>query len=186
MRIFFATTLLCLVACFATGAQAHGRHHHHYHHRHYVIAHHTTHHHEISVAAAEHLGLVTVETAAGISIKVGRDVAANFQGLIRDYVAAGYKPSDISCWAPVGTHIAHSRHYLGHACDFAQTGWNKTDRFMYSQLSIELAHKWGFVSGCEFRSRKDCGHIGDDMAVASSGHRHYAARRHRYRHYAKG
>ena len=208
MRAFFAMGVLCLIACFATSAEAHTRHHHYHrqqvqaaptfafnffspvnaaptpaqhHWRHYAAKHSKTIHGDFD--AIGHAGLVTVQTAAGISITVGRDVADKFQGLIRDYVEAGYRPPEISCAAKVGTHVPNSRHYIGHACDFHQSGWNKTDPFMYSERSIELAHKWGLVSGCEFhRPRKDCGHIGDDFAAG----RHYANSHHRYRHYAKG
>src|ERR1700722_15017929 len=53
--------------------------------------------------------LVTVPTAAGISITVAGSLAAQFKGFIADLVAQGYTPRHIGCFAN-GGHVAHSRH----------------------------------------------------------------------------
>lgn len=105
-------------------------------------------------------GLVTVPTAADIPITVAKNLAAQFQGFIKDLVDEGYIPKHIGCWAPVGTHVQHSNHYHGGACDFDQTGRNKTARKMYHLK--DLAAKWGFRDGCSFG---DCGHIDDGRNV---------------------
>jgi hypothetical protein len=127
-------------------------------------------------------GLVTVPTAAGIRITVAASVAGNFQGFIRGLVAMGYHPRHIGCYSATG-HIRNSMHHVGKACDFDQTGWNRAPTIMHTERVTELAHRWGFVSGCEFRSRRDCGHIGMDFSP--NGHAHYARGfvRH-HRHYA--
>lgn len=106
------------------------------------------------VAAPARAELVTVPTAAGINIKVAKDVAAKFQGFIRDVVADGYRPKRIHCFSLSKSHVRHSAHKSGRACDFDQRGWGLTDRFMYHVRAI--AEKWGLRDGCEFR---DWGHI---------------------------
>jgi hypothetical protein len=127
-------------------------------------------------------GLVTVPTAAGIRITVAASVAGNFQGFIRGLVAMGYHPRRIGCYSATG-HIRNSMHHVGKACDFDQTGWNRSPAIMHTERVTELAHRWGFVSGCEFRSRRDCGHIGMDFSPG--GHIHYARGFvHHHRHYA--
>jgi hypothetical protein len=50
--------------------------------------------------------------------------------------------------------VKRSRHYSGNACDFDQTGWNRTARVMYRVG--DLAAKWGLRNGCSFG---DCGHV---------------------------
>jgi hypothetical protein len=79
-----------------------------------------------TIAPATMGGLVTVPTAAGISITVATSLANQFQGFIKDLVDEGYTPKQIHCWAPPGTHVPNSNHYHGGACDFDQTGWGQT------------------------------------------------------------
>lgn len=159
--------LLCACAMTFSSAQAHGRHHRH-HSGHFV---HHRHRHSDDVQVARS-GIHWEDTAAG-AIKVADRLADKFKGLIKDFADAGYRMSNVHCWAPVGTHVRHSRHYLGEACDFNQTGWGKTDKFMYTKQAAAIIAKWGFTNGCEFR---DCGHVGTD----GQG-RHYAVnRRHHY------
>lgn len=107
-------------------------------------------------------GLVTVNTAAGIKITVAQSLAPRFIGFTKELVDDGYKPHSISCWAPVGTHVPNSNHYHGGACDYDQTGWNRTARFMYHVGDI--AKRWGLRDGCTFR-RPDCGHIDDGQNI---------------------
>ena len=118
-------------------------------------------------------GLVRVQTAAG-PIVVAASVAARFAGLIADFVAHGYRPSEIGCYSPTG-HVPHSLHHTGEACDFNQTGWNATDRFMYTAEAHRLILAHGLRDGCDFRHpRKDCGHV-DDGRMGHVGYR-YASR----------
>ena len=45
-------------------------------------------------------------------------------------------PANITkCWAPHGTHVAGSNHYIGAACDI-QTGWNRGPEFVYHMNDI--------------------------------------------------
>ena len=107
--------------------------------------------------------MVRVNTAAG-PITVAAHLADRFQALIADFVAAGYKPRHIGCLAH-GGHVPNSRHYSGAACDFDQTGWGETTRFMYH--AREIIKKHGFRDGCSFN---DCGHVDDGLPL------HYARR----------
>jgi hypothetical protein len=102
-------------------------------------------------------------TAAG-PITVASHLAERFKALIDDFVAAGYKPRHIGCFAS-GGHVPNSRHYAGAACDFDQTGWGQTTRFMYHAQAIIKKH--GFRDGCSFN---DCGHVDDGKTT------HYARR----------
>jgi hypothetical protein len=95
-----------------------------------------------------------VPTVAG-SITVAKNLAPRFQALIADFVAHGYHPSHIGCFA-TGGHVTFSRHYAGAACDFDQHGWGKTASFMYHAHEIIARH--GLRDGCAFR---DCGHVDD-------------------------
>lgn len=119
-------------------------------------------HHSVPVLSPGSGDLVTVPTAAGISITVERKLAPQFQGFVDDLVKMGYTPKHIGCWAPVGTHVANSNHYHGGACDFDQTGWNQTASAMYHVGS--LATKWNLRDGCSFR-RPDCGHVDDGTNI---------------------
>lgn len=120
-----------------------------------------------------HGGIVTVQTAAGVPIHVAAGLAGRFQSLVQDFVAAGYRPRSIGCFAR-GGHVQNSRHYAGAACDFDQTGWGRTVGFIYRAHSIIVAH--GFRDGCDFR---DCGHVDDGVNIGA-GSRHAARHRRRY------
>ena len=67
--------------------------------------------------------MVTVQTVYGFNITVHPAYASKFQrffALLKDH---GYHvPANITkCWAPRGTHVPGSNHYIGAACDI-QTG----------------------------------------------------------------
>jgi hypothetical protein len=99
--------------------------------------------------------MVTVQTAYGFNITVHPAYASKFQkffALLKDH---GYKvPANITrCWAPPGTHVPGSNHYIGAACDI-QTGWNRGPGFVY-HIS-EIVKQAGLYDGCSFH---DCGHI---------------------------
>lgn len=109
-------------------------------------------------------GLITVPTAAGISVTVSPAFAPKVQSFVAALVARGYRPHSIHCAASHG-HVRNSRHYSGNACDIDQTGWGRTRAPMYHVAG--LAHSLGIRDGCSFR---DCGHIDDGGSV---GHRHH-------------
>jgi len=118
--------------------------------------------------------LVTVRTAAG-PITVASDVAHRFVSLIDDLVARGFH-GRVHCYSTSHSHVKHSQHFSGRACDFAQRGWNKTVHPMYSSTALIQAHS--LRDGCTFHSRKDCGHV--DAGLSRSpvaklwayGHKH--------------
>jgi hypothetical protein len=99
--------------------------------------------------------MVTVQTAYGFNITVHPAYASKFLkffALLKDH---GYKvPANITkCWAPRGTHVAGSNHYIGAACDI-QTGWNRGPAFVYHMNNI--VKQAGLYDG---RSFHDCGHV---------------------------
>jgi len=99
--------------------------------------------------------LVTVRTAYGFNITVHPAYASKFQKFFALLKDRGYKvPAGITkCWAPRGTHVPGSNHYIGAACDI-QTGWNRGPRFVY-QMS-DIVKQAGLYDGCSFH---DCGHV---------------------------
>jgi hypothetical protein len=145
----------------ASPAYARGHHHHHAHRRH----HHTIVVHSfqegLGHGLAHMLGSIErVPTAAG-PITVASGLADRFQGLIADFVAHGYTPHEIGCFAR-GGHVRGSRHYAGAACDFDQTGWGRTAHFMYTSEAAAIIRAHGLRNGCEFR---DCGHVDDGESL---------------------
>lgn len=106
-----------------------------------------------------------VGTAAGVICISGR-VADKMKGFIADVVARGFK-GQVHCYSTSSSHVSHSLHFVGEACDFAQRGWGKTVRPMYSVS--DLTSKWGLRNGCTFR---DCGHVDSGrLRTARHGHR---------------
>jgi hypothetical protein len=99
--------------------------------------------------------MVTVQTAYGFNITVHPAYASKFQKFFALLKDRGYKvPANITkCWAPRGTHVAGSNHYIGAACDI-QTGWNRGPRFVYHMSDI--VKQSGLYDGCSFH---DCGHV---------------------------
>ena len=99
--------------------------------------------------------MVTVQTAYGFNITVHPAYASKFQKFFALLKEHGYKvPANITkCWAPHGTHVAGSNHYIGAACDI-QTGWNCGPEFVYHMNGI--VEQAGLYNGCTFR---DCGHV---------------------------
>jgi hypothetical protein len=99
--------------------------------------------------------MVTVGTAFGFNITVHPAYASKFQKLFVLLKDRGYRvPARITkCWAPRGTHVAGSNHYIGAACDI-QTGWNRGPAFVYRM--DDIVREAGLYSGCAFR---DCGHV---------------------------
>ena len=99
--------------------------------------------------------LVTVQTAYGFNITVHPAYASKFQKFFALLKERGYKvPANITkCWAPHGTHVPGSNHYIGAACDI-QTGWNRGPEFVYHMNDIVT--QAGLFNGCSFR---DCGHV---------------------------
>ena len=99
--------------------------------------------------------MVTVQTAYGFNITVHPAYASKFQKFFALLKERGYKvPANITkCWAPRGTHVAGSNHYIGAACDI-QTGWNRGPQFVYHMNDI--VEQAGLFNGCSFH---DCGHV---------------------------
>ena len=99
--------------------------------------------------------VVTVQTAYGFNITVHPAYASKFQKFFALLKERGYKvPAHMTkCWAPHGTHVAGSNHYIGAACDI-QTGWNRGPEFVYHMNDI--VKQAGLYNGCTFR---DCGHV---------------------------
>jgi len=99
--------------------------------------------------------MVTVQTAYGFNITVNPAYASKFQKFFALLKERGYKvPANITkCWAPQGTHVAGSNHYIGAACDI-QTGWNRGPAFVYHMSDI--VEQAGLYNGCSFH---DCGHV---------------------------
>jgi hypothetical protein len=99
--------------------------------------------------------MVTVQTVYGFNITVHPAYASKFQRFFALLKGRGYKvPANITkCWAPRGTHVAGSNHYIGAACDI-QTGWNRGPLFIYRMSDI--IKQAGLYDGCSFH---DCGHI---------------------------
>jgi hypothetical protein len=99
--------------------------------------------------------MVTVQTAYGFNITVHPAYASKFQKFFALLKERGYKvPANITkCWAPHGTHVPGSNHYIGAACDI-QTGWNRGPEFVYHMNDI--VQQAGLYNGCTFR---DCGHV---------------------------
>jgi hypothetical protein len=99
--------------------------------------------------------MVTVQTAYGFNITVHPAYASKFQKFFALLKERGYKvPANITkCWAPHGTHVAGSNHYIGAACDI-QTGWNRGPEFVYHMNNI--VEQAGLYNGCTFH---DCGHV---------------------------
>lgn len=158
-----AFIFLCL---FGTAAQAHERHHSH-HRFHGATSR------QIYICA----GCVVRETMAG-AVAVSEENASRLAGAINALYDAGFR-GPVNCAAPYGTHVAHSLHHTGNACDMAQTGWGKSSAQIMYHASAILA-RFGVNDGCSFG---DCGHISVGAQEAfRGGHRHYAWRH--YRHFA--
>lgn len=112
-------------------------------------------------------GIVSVDTAAGIKIRVAADFAGPIKAVIADLVARGIKPKQIHCFATHG-HVRGSRHYSGHACDFDfyRGCMGCSARWTRNIGDIVAAH--GLRNGCSFG---DCGHIDDGARLARQFYR---------------
>jgi hypothetical protein len=99
--------------------------------------------------------MVTVQTAYGFNITVHPAYASKFLKFFALLKERGHKvhANITRCWAPPGTHVAGSNHYIGAACDI-QTGWNRGPAFVYHM--DDIVKQAGLYSGCSFR---DCGHV---------------------------
>ncbi len=99
--------------------------------------------------------MVTVQTAYGFNITVHPAYASTFLKFFALLKEHGYKvPANITkCWAPRGTHVAGSNHYIGAACDI-QTGLNRGPEFVYHMA--DLVKQVGLYNGCSFH---DYGHV---------------------------
>ena len=89
----------------------------------------------------------------GHAITVSLKVADQMCAFIEDVVERGFE-GQIHCFSTARSHVTHSLHKWGGACDFAQRGWGRTVKPMYEVG--DLASKHGLRDGCTFT---DCGHI---------------------------
>ena len=160
MRAFLAALILCALSAIPAYA---GHRHHHRHHVHHeasrsgISSRREWSYGDVGLQGGSLHGLVTVQTAAGIPITVASHLAGQLQALIADFVAAGYRPRHIGCFAH-GGHVRNSRHYAGAACDFDQRGWGKTVPFMYTARAHAIIVAHGLRDGRQFR---DQGHVDD-------------------------
>jgi len=186
IRTVAGALALVLIACLPAQAR-HYHHHGHHHARHHVQRHYAAHGHARHRAYVRRrkatnnesgaswrrsgLDLVTIATAAN-PITVARSAAERFRSLIADLVGKGFR-GRIYCYAASG-HIPGSLHHTGEACDFAQTGWDRTVAIMYRSTGLIASH--GLRDGCTFRGRRDCGHVdtGRVRYARPVHHRRYA------------
>jgi hypothetical protein len=106
-------------------------------------------------------GLITITTPSGRKLTVAKEYAANFQGFVNDYEAAGgvIGPSSGGLGSRPGNP---SYHPPGMAIDVNQTGYgirSKTGRTLSQDQEDALAAKWGLFPGSQFRKRSDIGHF---------------------------
>jgi hypothetical protein len=106
-------------------------------------------------------GLATVTSASGRRFQVDERFAANFQGFINDYEKAGGVLGPDT--GTLGNRPNNaSGHPIGAAIDINQIGRGVRSPRGISldpRVEDELARKWGFVSGNQWRSN-DQGHFG--------------------------
>ena len=115
--------------------------------------------------------MVTVRTAYGFNITVHPAYASKFQKFFALLKDRGYKvPANIvKCWAPRGTRVGGSNHYIGAACDI-QTGWNRGPEFVYRMSDV--VKQAGLYNGCSFH---DCGHVEAIRGTHNTAPNFYAA-----------
>lgn len=105
-------------------------------------------------------GISTITTASGRQIRVASDYAANFQGFLRDYEAAGgvAGPNTGGLAGRAGNASYHPR---GMAIDLNQIGYGIRGggRTLPQAQEDALAAKWGLFPGSQFSSRSDIGHF---------------------------
>jgi hypothetical protein len=110
-------------------------------------------------------GLINIETAAG-TITVAASIADRMKGFIADVVERGFK-GRVHCYSWAKSHVRHSLHHTGEACDFAQHwtvgGHIRTHGAM--RHVADLAAKWGLRDGCSFR---DCGHVDGGLKLKTA------------------
>lgn len=115
-------------------------------------------------------GTVARQTAYGISICVDPKYADKFVAFTQELHDAGCKIKEIVCQAY--DHTPGSNHIGGGACDYDQSGKNKTSSCLYHAGS--MIRSAGLYDGCSFR---DCGHVEAMRGLGNYGSRHYASRR---------
>lgn len=103
---------------------------------------------------------VTVPTAAGIQITVSPEFEPKITAFIAANVAAGRRFQQIHCLNFSRSHVRHSRHFTGNACDFRPSPLGR------------LAGQFGLRNGCSFH---DCMHIDNGPLLGAT----YSARRRR-------
>lgn len=106
-------------------------------------------------------GSVTITSPSGRKFTVDREFAANFQGFINDYEAAGGVIGPASGGLAARPSNA-SYHPRGYAIDINQIGYgirSKTGVTLSRAQEEQLAAEWGIFPGSQFRGRSDIGHF---------------------------
>jgi len=131
-----------------------------------------------------HAGLVQCRTKSGHTFRVaaaGRDALCGF---VHAFEATGHSIAHIHGWRAHGS-VPGSLHPVGMAIDICQTGHNRVNCGYDPWRFTVLAHRFGLMSGCEFR-RPDCGHFQVAGLHRDRAARHrYARAHHRHRHYVR-
>jgi hypothetical protein len=144
--------------------------------------------HRIARARDHHRGavasLVTVKTAAGISITVAAKAADNFTGFVSDLVSAGYRISFMGGWRAHGSCRRCDMHPRGLAIDINQTGRNRVTRAFPAGVTA-MAARHGLTHGAVW-GNPDQGHfeLAGVHRYAARDHRRKVAHRHHRRVYA--
>jgi hypothetical protein len=131
-----------------------------------------------------HAGLVQCQTKAGHTFQVAVAARRQLCGFVHAFEATGHSIAHVHGWRPHGS-VPGSLHPIGMAIDICQTGHNRVNCGYNPRRFTALAHQFGLMSGCEFRS-PDCGHF--QVAGVHRHHvaRHWYARAHQHRrHYRR-
>jgi len=151
--------ILLIMLCITTPALA--RHHHHAHHH---IHHHITAvpgHMTSQVGGKHNLFLcphciIRTTFAGAVSVSVAN--ADRLVAVINELYQVGYR-GPVDCASNARSHVRHSKHFTGDACDFDQCGWGCAPSIMHTALARRIIEAHGLTDGCDFG---DCGHVGTD------------------------
>jgi len=128
-------TIATAAILFAFSGAAEARHHGYHHYRHHGYTHESAH-----------------------SLNVMASARAQFDGLVADFQAMGYRIGTPGCLS--SGHMAHSKHHFGGACDlFNQVARNRTALPQPpASVQIVVARRHGLIAGASWR-HPDGGHF---------------------------
>jgi len=131
-----------------------------------------------------HAGLVQCRTTSGHTFLVAAAARDKLCGFVQALEATGHSIAHIHGWRAHGS-VPGSLHPIGMAIDICQSRRNRVDCGYDPRRFTALAHRFGLMSGCEFR-RPDCGHFQIAGVHRDHGARHrYARAHHHHRHYIR-